>query len=283
MTEQGTPQTASGKPRGRLRDPIWQFLSFVAAIFAVGISLYSSYDIYVKAKPSKHLEIRIAYSASLISPQETGPIDFEFLYNGERIDCASVVGLHVENAGNVPILPRDFVSPITISVPSSARIAKVKVEYSDPQSLQPHFSQIHASEIVLQPLLLNPGDTFVVDLTVLALRDPPDATLMAAGRIVGVKDVELIPRSEEGRVLDALGRAYNTEAMVMIPVGTLVCFLLLLFWPKLWDWIEHVFGRRPESTWGRISLNLATATLLAIALEDIVEGMVEVVKAILAK
>jgi hypothetical protein len=130
-------------------------------------------------------------------------------------------------------------------------------------------------------LLLNPGDAFGIELIALDLPEPVNSSLAVNGRIVGVKDIEFSVRPPNGRIQYGLARVYNTEAMIMIPVGTLACFLLLWFWPRPWDWIERVFGKRPGSTWGRISLNLTIATLVAIALEDIVEGAVEIVRVIM--
>jgi uncharacterized membrane protein YidH (DUF202 family) len=191
--------------------------------------------------------------------------------------------MDIEKVGNVPIRPGDFVTPISITVPPPARVVVRRIENADPQSLQPRLNQVRASEIALEPLLLNPGDSFRVELTMLDVHEPVDSSLAVTGRIVGMKDIEFSVRPANGEVQHGLARAYNTEAMIIIPIGTLVVFLALWFWPKLWDWIEHVFGKRPGSTWGRISLNLAVATLVAIALEDIVEGVVEIVRAIIMR
>jgi hypothetical protein len=278
MTETTIPRTNSLRRDGRLRDPIWQFLSVVVTIAAIGVSLYSSYDVYTRSISSKQLEIEIAYSASIISLDEARMSKIELLYEGESISCASVVGLHIENTGNVPILPEDFVSPIGIRVPPPARIVATRVEDAEPHNLQPRFSQVQLSEIILDPLLLNPGDAFGVEMTVLELSEPDSASLAVMGRVVGIKTIALTPRTPESDLLQGLRQAYDTEAMIIVPLGTLVGFLLLWCWPKLWDWIERVFGTRPGSTWGRISLNLAIATLLAIALEDVIEGITEVAK-----
>ena len=59
--------------------------------------------------------------------------------------------------------------------------------------------------------------------------------------------------------------------MFIIPAFALLFFLLLWFGPIFWTWLEEIFGKRPRSTWGRFSMNLAIATLIAIMVEDTLE------------
>lgn len=64
------------------------------------------------------------------------------------------------------------------------------------------------------------------------------------------------------------------RSQVLIAASAAVFFLLLWFIPVLWDWIVFTFGRKPETTWERISLNLALATLAALTFEDAFEVVV---------
>ena len=61
------------------------------------------------------------------------------------------------------------------------------------------------------------------------------------------------------------------NSLPIIPVMAGVFFLMLWFLPQLWNWIEYVFSKRPASWWGRFSLNLVLAILMASAFEDILE------------
>ncbi|MFZ5911100.1 MAG: hypothetical protein ACOYYU_13895 [Chloroflexota bacterium] len=65
---------------------------------------------------------------------------------------------------------------------------------------------------------------------------------------------------------------YKSQTLVFS--GAVVFFLLLWLIPPLWDWIVFTFGRKPETTWERISLNLALAMLAAMAFEDAFEVVV---------
>ena len=65
---------------------------------------------------------------------------------------------------------------------------------------------------------------------------------------------------------------YSTARnQLIIPISAILFFLLLLLWPAIWDGIVFLFSKRPSSTWGRISMNLVLATLMAVIFEDFYE------------
>ena len=64
------------------------------------------------------------------------------------------------------------------------------------------------------------------------------------------------------------------SSLPIIPIMAGVFFLMLWFLPSLWNWIEFVFSKRPSRTWGRFTLNLVLAILMASAFEDILEIIV---------
>ncbi|MBT3188942.1 MAG: hypothetical protein HN736_18375 [Anaerolineae bacterium] len=66
-----------------------------------------------------------------------------------------------------------------------------------------------------------------------------------------------------------------SNMLFVIPIVTLLFFLLLWFGPIFWSWLEDIFGKRPETKWGRFSMNLAIATIIGILSEDILEIVVK--------
>ena len=66
-----------------------------------------------------------------------------------------------------------------------------------------------------------------------------------------------------------------SNMLFVIPIVTLLFFLLLWFGPIFWSWLEDIFGKRPETKWGRFSMNLAIATIIGILSEDIPEIVVK--------
>ena len=67
----------------------------------------------------------------------------------------------------------------------------------------------------------------------------------------------------------------------VIPISAIGFFLIIWLWPAIWDWIVFIFSKRPTSIWGRISLNLVIATLLAVIFEDFYELVIEFFRMIL--
>ena len=51
----------------------------------------------------------------------------------------------------------------------------------------------------------------------------------------------------------------------------LAILAVLWIWPAIWDGLVFLFSKRPRSLWGRISMNLIIATLLAVIFEDLWE------------
>ena len=66
-----------------------------------------------------------------------------------------------------------------------------------------------------------------------------------------------------------------SNMLFVIPIVTLLFFLLLWFGPIFWSWLEDIFGKRPETKWGRFSMNLDIATIIGILSEDILEIVVK--------
>ncbi len=62
---------------------------------------------------------------------------------------------------------------------------------------------------------------------------------------------------------------YRTQFLITISAAAF--FLLLWLIPALWDGIIFLFGRKPETIWERISLNVMLATLAALTFEDAFE------------
>ena len=71
----------------------------------------------------------------------------------------------------------------------------------------------------------------------------------------------------------------NSFTIFSIMAG--VFFLILWFFPQVWDWIEFVFSKRPSSTLGRLVMNLVIAILMASIIEDAWELIIKLARIIL--
>src|SRR5437588_12444636 len=110
-----------------LRDSIWTFISVLIAVIALVIPLLLQWI--------QHNRKEIAYeviSNTLVIPEleETGPHTkgiLHVLFNGDPVTGARLVVLRLLNAGNVPIIPADFIKPITFDFGSKAEVLNVGI------------------------------------------------------------------------------------------------------------------------------------------------------------
>ena len=261
-------------------NPLWQFLSFLIAGFSLFLCLYSSYDAFFINQAKKNLNIEIVHCTSIVPLKEPAPKGLDIFYGGEKIDKASVIGIRIINSGNRPILQGDYAEPIRFKLSPTVNILTVEIHSSQPLDLSPKIKKSNNSEITISPILMNPLDSFEIELLVLNM--PPDYTdyLSVSGRIAGVKNLDISYQNNRDDILSAINRAYHTEAIIVIPIAMVIVFILLWYWSKCWYYIEQIFGKQPHSKWPRFSLNLFLAAIAAIVLEDIVEGVIEVIKAL---
>jgi hypothetical protein len=99
------------------------------------------------------------------------------------------------NLGNAEIRPNDFSEPLRFSFSDETTIESVIVTGSEPASLQVAMREVDNKTIELQPLLLNSGDKFDLELLV----DGQAEQFRVSGRVAGVKDIENLSRSAEPR------------------------------------------------------------------------------------
>lgn len=71
------------------------------------------------------------------------------------------------------------------------------------------------------------------------------------------------------------------KSLTLVLSSVVIFFLLLWLIPALWDWIVFTFGRKPETTWERISLNIALAILAALTFEDAFEVVIRLARRLL--
>ena len=94
--------------------------------------------------------------------------------------------LELSNTGSKPIVGSDFEGPIRISSANPAEIVKARLSSSTPASLDPSLV-LTEGNVLLQPLLLNPGD--VVRFTLVSAKGKP--TYFVRGRVAGVTEVSV--------------------------------------------------------------------------------------------
>lgn len=159
-----------------LRDPMVRtILTLVAICLTVGL--------FLAARRRKRLSYSLSDTRVLGVHESVNPSRVQILFDGVPVTDVRVLIITVNNWGNEPIRVDDFERPLRFSWPEPARILTAEVVEVSPESLQP---TIHAgvNEIVVDPLLLNPGDRFQIKTLINKV-----SNLSVDARVVGVKRI----------------------------------------------------------------------------------------------
>jgi hypothetical protein len=114
-----------------------------------------------------------------------------------EVQGLSFLAIEVVNSGDEPIRSADFEGPLVVNLGDDARIYRAVVRSDQPLPLR--FGERPASnQLTIRPVLLNPGDAFVVRVTGTGLEG---AEIDVHARIAGVK--ALVDRTEPKEEGDA--------------------------------------------------------------------------------
>lgn len=99
-------------------------------------------------------------------------------FDGRPVPLAVLVTLRVRNSGNTPILPNDFQGPLTVALADS--LLDLRIDCTDPVELSP-VTKVDAGTVTVEPLLLNPGDSFDLLFILDDASDRPNVSARIAG------------------------------------------------------------------------------------------------------
>lgn len=154
------------------------FVSTVAACVAlIGVFLSlkrKGFSYYIKS------------ANSVVSVEEEVVNQVKVFLGETQVENVHLIVMNIRNSGNQSIEEKDFINTISFNFGEDAQFLRLSVVETKPPSLYPVFTHIHGTP-VLEPLLLNGGDNFIVNF--LVGNWDPDA-FEVRGRIVGVKDIK---------------------------------------------------------------------------------------------
>lgn len=159
----------------------WKF--FLTLLFTVA-SVVVPVWLWQADLSSKALTLTIK-SAAELQPQGVGRLEgIQVSIEGKPLHTPFVSVLELTNTGSKPILAADFEGPLKIVVAKPSVVVKAQLESATPTSLEPRVDLVE-SIVIVQPLLLNPGD--VIRLTTVTADARPEYSVR--GRIAGVQEV----------------------------------------------------------------------------------------------
>jgi hypothetical protein len=163
-----------------LRDPIWQFIGAIVAIVALVITIL----IYLRQRARRAIAFKVVTKTPLISVHDTTQGKVEVLFNGKPVSNVMLLIFELFNDGNLPILPTDFVSPVTFSFGETTKILDVQILETRPKGIAPSIG-VQSNVLELKPLLLNMHDLIRLKVLLSGFENE----ISVEGRIIGVDEI----------------------------------------------------------------------------------------------
>ncbi len=164
-----------------LRDPIWQFAGAAIGVAAIIASIY----MFLRQRAVKSLGYEILTQTELLSIKKEIKSKVQVTYAGKPVENVHLVTIRISNDGNVPISASNYERPLSFSFNDKATILSADITEVSPKSLKPLIG-IESSKVILEPMLLNSGDTIQVSL----LLAEHDGKIESDARIEGVSEVK---------------------------------------------------------------------------------------------
>jgi hypothetical protein len=163
-----------------LGSPIWPVLLGLVAIVV-------SLELFRRGRVRRRLTCSVT-TRSLLNAEPEVAGEVEILYRDEPVRHVHLVTATIANRGNTVILAADFEHELTITLPGSGRLLTAELQEVRPESLAPTLVRGERSDepqILIEPLLLNPGDSFTASAMVANYAGEVDVS----GRIAGIRDL----------------------------------------------------------------------------------------------
>lgn len=176
-----------------LRDPLWQFIGAILALAALPFAFW----LYQLQKPRKELAYAVLSRRRLLSVATELRGRVHITVDEKTVEDIYLLIVGVKNSGNLPILESDFVFTPKVRTSGDSQLVSVEVTKFSPSNLQIQLDLVEDT-FSFSPLLLNPGDYFVVQ----ALISGKSPELEPDFRVVGMSKVEILfgsrPFSDRG-------------------------------------------------------------------------------------
>src|SRR2546425_10907232 len=111
-----------------LRDPVWQFIAVIIALIAIIVTLTQRYR--------KEIVYDIISDTPILSIKEEVKNRVKVLFDDKPMTNARLIILRIWNSGNVPIIPSDYIEPITLNFGADAEILDADILASIPDDIK---------------------------------------------------------------------------------------------------------------------------------------------------
>jgi hypothetical protein len=159
------------------RDSLWQFISVIVAVILFIAS------ILVNRKKKSLIYEMLAFTP-ILSVGDALKEKIKVTYDNEPVDNIKLGVMKIQNDGNVPIKPDDFIKPLAFFFGEESQILNFEILESRPPGIVSKFEKKDGI-LLFDPLYLNQNDYFIFRFIVSNLKEQPVAA--PYDRLVGVK------------------------------------------------------------------------------------------------
>lgn len=220
--------------------------------FVLPIALPILLAVYLS--PKKDLVFQISYQAELLSQNATQLGNIQLKVGDIEVNQASLARIAIKNSGNEPIRASDFEKPLIIKF--GGKVLQHLIKSSSPSNLSINMTA-NEDELVVNPLLLNHGDSFELEVISASTSTPVLVT-----RIAGVREANV----------DASGLE-NLEFEKLVSLFMVLIYFSFIYGmmtqEALAAWLsEHTpFTKNPQA-WHALFAGLMVAAISSYLLND---------------
>lgn len=172
-----------------LRDPLWQFVGAIVAVFSIFVAL-SVHRLQVKIH---ELAIGLVFSRPLLSVADELTSHVKIELDGREVKNLHLLVFGVKNSGRQAITASDFERPLSISF-ANGEVVSASIASQSPENMGA-IVKSSESRVELMPLLLNPEDQVLVQVLLSAISVVPsiDARVMNIQKYVPINTKQKLP------------------------------------------------------------------------------------------
>lgn len=144
-----------------VRDVVWNAIGTLVAVVTAIAPVYVAYDLWGRGTtPEKIVELK---KFDAINPlADMSPLGershLTLQVEDRKIDNLLIAQAMLQNTGKSPILPSDYVQPLTVAVKSPWKIVAVVSSATSSAYVQMRWKRVDETRFEAEPALLNPSD-----------------------------------------------------------------------------------------------------------------------------
>jgi hypothetical protein len=164
------------------KESILRIVAIVSPILAIIVSI----GVYFAQVQKKVISYEIISVSDLLNTEYSVSEDIKIFFSDKRVKKLFIASVRVTNSGDIPIKRDDFESNIKLDLGEKSEVLKVDIPEKNPPNLIPKILST-ANIVEIEPLLLNPGDTFVIQVFASGKKEMPKFD----ARIIGIKEPKI--------------------------------------------------------------------------------------------